>query len=141
MSNEIPFWWQRIGCMRNPGCHTGEEAARDEEIADLRAEIERLRAAFEERIEASATPLKPCECTAEQRARCSYCAGYGKAPIERRRDLAHAKLPLDAEVALEHAALALSRSGQPQAHQQVIQVLAAHLPPLDGEDTEGGSHD
>jgi hypothetical protein len=62
--------------------------------------------------------------------------------IERRRDLAHAKLPLDAEVALEHAAIALDKAGNQEAHAQVIDVLAAHLPPLDGQsDTEGGAHD
>lgn len=35
----IKKWWERIGCSRNPGTHTGEEQARDLEIADLRAEL------------------------------------------------------------------------------------------------------
>jgi hypothetical protein len=89
-------------------------------VLELIAEVERLRAAVAAQDDPSTAPAPP---------------------IERRRDLAHAKLPLDAEVALEHAAIALDKAGQQQAHQQVIQVLAAHLPPLEGEDTEGGSHD
>lgn len=36
---DIATWWQRIGCMRNPGCFTGEEQARDAEIAELRAAL------------------------------------------------------------------------------------------------------
>lgn len=48
-------------------------------------------------------------------------------PIERRRDLAHAKLPLDAEVALELAALKLFEVDS-EAHAQVRAVLARHLP-------------
>lgn len=33
---DIEVWWKRLGCIRNPGTHTGEEAARDAEIKDLR---------------------------------------------------------------------------------------------------------
>lgn len=40
--NEIEVWWQRIGCMNNPGAHCGEEAARDAEIKELRAYIKDL---------------------------------------------------------------------------------------------------
>jgi len=36
---DIPAWWERLGCVRNPGAHTGEESARDGEIADLRAAL------------------------------------------------------------------------------------------------------
>jgi hypothetical protein len=101
-------------------------------VLELIAEVERLRAIVGTHARDVETAITDAMKTG---------TGMYTVSIERRRDLAHAKLPLDAEVALEHAALALSRSGQPQAHQQVIQVLAAHLPPLDGEDTEGGSHD
>jgi hypothetical protein len=66
----------------------------------------------------------------------------GPPAFERRRNLAHAQLPLDAEVALEHAALFLSKAGEQEAHHHVTQVLAAHMPPLDGQsDTEGGAND
>lgn len=37
---EIETWWQRLGCIRNPGAHSGEESARDDEIAELRGAIE-----------------------------------------------------------------------------------------------------
>jgi hypothetical protein len=43
--------------------------------------------------------------------------------IERRRDLQSAKLPLDVECALEHAALALD-----QVRQVVVAVIQKHLP-------------
>lgn len=36
----IEFWWQRIGCVRNPGAQGGEEVARDNEIADLRKALQ-----------------------------------------------------------------------------------------------------
>lgn len=36
----IEFWWQRIGCVRNPGAHSGEEVARDNEIFDLRKALQ-----------------------------------------------------------------------------------------------------
>lgn len=44
MKRHIEFWWQRIGCIRNPGAHSGEESARDAEIRELRAYIEELEA-------------------------------------------------------------------------------------------------
>lgn len=34
--SEIQTWWQRFGCVRNPGTHTGEESLRDAEIKELR---------------------------------------------------------------------------------------------------------
>jgi RNase H-fold protein (predicted Holliday junction resolvase) len=37
---EIEFWWQRIGCVRNPGAHSGEEVARDNEIHELRKALQ-----------------------------------------------------------------------------------------------------
>ena len=33
---DIEVWWKRLGCIRNPGTHTGEESARDAEIKELR---------------------------------------------------------------------------------------------------------
>lgn len=42
---------------------------------------------------------------------------------ERRRDQARAKLPLDVECALEHAAVALD-----QVRQRVVAVIQQHLP-------------
>lgn len=33
---DIEVWWKRLCCIRNPGTHTGEEAARDAEIKELR---------------------------------------------------------------------------------------------------------
>lgn len=38
---EIKTWWERLNCTRNPGAHSGEDVVRDEEIAELRAAIER----------------------------------------------------------------------------------------------------
>jgi hypothetical protein len=49
-------------------------------------------------------------------------------PVERRRELAAATLPLDAECALEHAALVLANVDE-AAHSHVTSVLAQHLPP------------
>ena len=34
--DDIEVWWKRLGCIRNPGTHTGEESARDAEIKELR---------------------------------------------------------------------------------------------------------
>jgi uncharacterized protein YlxW (UPF0749 family) len=48
MSAHIPTWWQRLGCTWNPGSHTGEESARDAEIADLRTDNDALRARIAE---------------------------------------------------------------------------------------------
>lgn len=50
-------------------------------------------------------------------------------PVERRRDLATAKLPLDVECALEHVAIVMN-----QAHQRLTDVLRKHLP---SEDSRG----
>jgi hypothetical protein len=61
--------------------------------------------------------------------------------VERRFSMRHAPLPLDAECALEHAALVLSKT-DPIAHAHITQVLANHLPTLkDGSDSEGGDTD
>jgi hypothetical protein len=49
--------------------------------------------------------------------------------VERRRELQHAPLPRDAECALEHAAIALDKAGQVEAHAQVTAVIRDHLPP------------
>jgi hypothetical protein len=102
-------------------------------VLELIAEVERLRAFIN-------TECRGFTCWHDEEIN-KVLVAPAQPAVERRRDLAHAKLPLDAEVALEHAAIALDRAGQQQAHQQVIQVLAAHLPLLDGEDTEGGSLD
>lgn len=48
--------------------------------------------------------------------------------VERRRDLQGAKLPLDVECALEHAALALNKAGEQDAHAHVTDVVRQHLP-------------
>lgn len=34
--DDIEVWWKRIGCVRNPGIHTGEESAMGAEIGELR---------------------------------------------------------------------------------------------------------
>jgi hypothetical protein len=49
-------------------------------------------------------------------------------PVERRRDLANAKLPLDVECALEHVAIVMN-----QAHQRLTDVLRKHLPSENGD--------
>ena len=36
----IQPWWQRIGCAHNPGASSGEESARDAEIAELRTALQ-----------------------------------------------------------------------------------------------------
>ena len=38
---EIKTWWQRLGCVCHTGANSDGEIARDEEIAELRAKIER----------------------------------------------------------------------------------------------------
>ena len=46
--DDISPWWQRCGCMRNPGAHTGEEAARDSEIKELRMYAKKLESLIED---------------------------------------------------------------------------------------------
>lgn len=48
--------------------------------------------------------------------------------IERRRNLVDAPLPRDAEFALERAAITLDKVGETNAHAQVVDVLARHMP-------------
>lgn len=62
--------------------------------------------------------------------------------LERRSSLKHAPLPLDAECALEHAALVMSKV-DPAAHARITRVIADHLPIFqqEGADSEGGDTD
>lgn len=48
---EIQTWWQFTGCMNNPGAFTGEEAARDWEIKQLRAHLTKAAALLAEVVE------------------------------------------------------------------------------------------
>lgn len=48
MESDIPTWWQHLGCTSDPGAHTGEESARDEEIAELREALRKSEAENEE---------------------------------------------------------------------------------------------
>lgn len=40
---EIKTWWARLGCIRHTGANSEKETARDEEIDELRAAIERQK--------------------------------------------------------------------------------------------------
>lgn len=63
-----------------------------------------------------------------QRIRALLDGAAPESGVERRRELVSAPLPLDAECALERAALELSQAGKAEAHAQVVGVLAQHLP-------------